>query len=117
MKKQLINLCVFGAAALAAAVPGMAQSEILVKVPFSFTVASTPMPAGDYSLREDSSGVVFITSQDLHKTIGVLTSADLPNQGNETALRFDKVKGQYSLSEVVLWSEPSRHILGSSKSK
>ena len=117
MKKQLIDLCVFGAAALAAAIPGMAQSEILVKVPFNFTVASTPMPAGDYSLREDTNGIVFITSQELHKTIGVLTSADQPNQGNETALRFDKVKGQYNLSEVVLWSEPSRHILGSAKSK
>ena len=110
-------MCIYSAVALAAAVPGMAESEILVKVPFNFTVGSTPLPAGGYSLREDASGVVFITSQDLHKTIGVLTSADLPNQGNEPALRFDKVNGQYSLSEVVLWAEPSRHILAVPKTK
>jgi hypothetical protein len=118
MKKQLINLCVFAAAACASTVTGLAQSpQMLVKVPFDFTVGSTPMPAGDYSVREDSTGVMFITSQDLGKTIGVLTSADAPTQGNETALRFDKVNGRYSLIEVVLLSEPSRRVLGSTKTK
>ena len=118
MKKQLINLCVLAAAVCAATVSGLAQtSHISVKVPFDFTVGSTPMPAGDYSLREDSTGVVFITSQELRKTIGVLTSADTPNQSNEAALRFDKVNGRYSLSEVVMLSEPSRRIVASAKSK
>ncbi len=117
MKRTLIDLCVFTAAALASTVPGLAQSELRVKVPFNFTVGETPMPAGDYQLREDSTGVVFITSQELHKTIGVLTFADAANQSSEAALKFDKLKGQYSLREVVLMSEPSRHILGSAKSK
>jgi len=118
MKKQLINLCVLAAAACAATVPGMAQSSLLlVKVPFDFTVGSTPMPAGDYAVREDSTGVMFITSQELHKTIGVLTSADMPNQSYESALRFEKINGHYSLREVVLSSEPSRYVLGSTKTK
>jgi hypothetical protein len=86
-------------------------------VPFDFTVGSTPMPAGDYSVREDSTGVMFITSQELRKTIGVLTSADTPNQGNDAALKFDKVNGHYSLSEVILATEPSRRVLGFSKGK
>ncbi len=116
MKKQLINVCLFAAAAFTATVPGLAQSQILVKVPFDFTVGATPMPAGDYSVREDSTGVMFITSQG-GKTIGVLTTADVPNQSNEAALRFDKLNGRYSLSEVVLLSEPSRRIIGSPKSK
>jgi len=118
MKKQIVNMCLFAAAACASAVPGFAQSsQLTVKVPFDFTVGSTPMPAGDYFLREDSTGVVFITSQDLRKTIGVLTSADLPNFSNETALKFDKVNGRYSLSEVTMFAEPSRRILGSPKAK
>jgi hypothetical protein len=118
MKQTLINLCVFAAALFAAWVPGLAQtSQIMVKVPFDFTVGATPLPAGDYSLREDSTGVVFITSQELRKTIGVLTSADIPYQSNEAALRFDKVDGRYSLSEVVLLAEPSRRILASAKSR
>jgi len=119
MKKQLANLCLFAAGALAAAVPGFAQSspQLMVKVPFEFTVGATPMPAGDYSLREDASGIVFITSQDQRKTIGVLTSADTPNTGNETMLKFDKVNGRYSLSQVSMYSEPSRRILSSPKSK
>ena len=118
MKKQLVHLCLFAAAACAASVPGFAQSsQLLVKVPFDFTVGATPMPAGDYFLREDSSGVMFITSQELGKTIGVLTSADMPNQTNETSLKFSKVNGRYSLSEVVLFAEPSRHILGNPKMK
>src|SRR5579859_98554 len=101
MKKPLINLCLFTAAICAPAATSFAESpQILVKVPFAFTVGATAMPAGDYSLREDSSGVMFITSQELGKTIGILTSADMPNQSNESALRFDKVNGRYSLSEV-----------------
>jgi hypothetical protein len=118
IKKQLVNLCLLAAAACAAAVPGFGQSsQILVKVPFDFTVGSTTMPAGDYSLREDSTGVVFITSQELRKTIGVLTSVDAPNQTNDTALRFDKVNGRYNLSEVIMFAEPSRRIVASAKSK
>jgi hypothetical protein len=116
MKKQLIDFCIFAAGICAASVPGLSQSpQIQVKVPFNFTVGSTPMPAGDYSLREDSTGVVFITSQELRKTIGVLTSADTPNQSNEAALKFDKVNGHYSLTEVVMLSEPSRRIIASAK--
>jgi hypothetical protein len=114
MQKQLMNLCLFGTAACAASVPGFAQTnQILVKVPFDFTVGATPMPAGDYALREESSGIVFITSQELHKTIGVLTSADNPNQGNETSLHFAKVNGKYTLSTVAMFAEPSRRILAS----
>jgi hypothetical protein len=112
MKKQLVHLCVFVAAACAAAVPGFAQSsQLSVKVPFDFTVGTTTMPAGDYSLREDATGVLFITSQDLRKTIGVLTSADMPNFNNESALKFDKVNGRYSLSEVIMFAEPGRRVL------
>jgi hypothetical protein len=111
MKKQLVSLCLSAAAAFAATVPGFAQSRLLVKVPFDFTVGVTAMPAGDYLLQEDSNGVVFITSQELRKTVGVLTCADNPNQTNETALKFEKVNGRYSLSEVVMFSEPSRRIL------
>ncbi len=118
MKKQLLNLCLFAAALCVATASGFAQtSQIVVKVPFEFTVGSTAMPAGDYMLREDSTGVVFITSQELRKTIGVLTSADAPNQGNESALRFDKVNGHYSLSQVVMFAEPSRRILTASTPK
>lgn len=117
MKKQLLNLCLCAAAACAATVPGFAQSQILVKVPFDFTVGPTAMPAGDYLLREDSTGVVFITSQELRKTVGVLTSADNPNQANETALKFDKVNGRYSLSQVIMYAEPTRRVLYTAKTK
>lgn len=118
MKKQLINVCLFAAAACAATVPGFAQSSrITVKVPFNFTVGATTMPAGDYSFQEDASGVVFITSQDLRKTIGVLTSADTPDHSNEASLKFDKVNGHYTLSQVVMLAEPSRRIISSGKAK
>lgn len=114
MTNKLVNLSLF-AAAFSASLPSFAQSnQLQVKVPFDFKVGSTPMPAGDYSLRGDPSGIVFITSQGLHKTIGVLTCADNPNQNNETALKFDKVNGVYSLSGVVMFAEPSRHILAPS---
>ena len=114
MKKQLMNLCLYAGAAIAAAVPGFAQSEILVKVPFDFTVGATQMPAGDYAFREDSSGIVFITAQSQKKTIGVLTSADSPNFNNETFLRFDKINGKYTLATVSMIAEPNRRIISPS---
>ena len=117
MKKQLVNFCLFSALACAAAVPGLAESSITVKVPFDFTVGVTAMPAGDYLLHEDAAGVVFITSQDSRKTIGFLTSADAPERLSEPALKFDKVNGRYNLSEVILTAEPSRHVLAASAPK
>lgn len=109
-----MNVCLYAGAAIAAAVPGFAQSEILVKVPFDFTVGATQMPAGDYAVREDSSGVLFITAQAQRRTIGVLTSADSPNFANETSLRFDKVNGKYTLSTVSMFAEPNRRIVAPS---
>ena len=118
MKKRLLDLCLVAAAACAAPAPGLAQSpQILAKVPFDFTVGSIPLPAGDYALSEDPMGVVFITSQELRKTILVMTNADIPNHSGEAALRFDKVNGHYRLSEVVRLSEPSRRVLASAKFK
>jgi hypothetical protein len=105
------------AGAYASTISCFAQGALTVKVPFDFSVGATPMPAGDYLLREDSSGVVFITSQERGKTIGILTCADAPSQYNETALKFDKVNGRYSLSHVMMFAEPSRRILGSAKNK
>jgi len=60
------------------------------------------MPAGDYAVREDSSGIVFITAQGIRKTVGVLTSAEHPDTSN------DKVNGGYTLSTVSMFAEPSR---------
>jgi hypothetical protein len=118
MKKQLLNVCLLAAAACAASVPGLAQSgRIMVKIPFDFTVGSTAMPAGAYLLQEDSTGVVFITSEGSRKTIGVLTNADAPDRNGESALRFDKVNGRYNLSEVLMFAEPSRRIVPSAKAK
>ena len=118
MKKHLMNLCLYTAAACAASVPGFAQSsQLLVKVPFDFTVGATTMPAGAYAVREESNGIVFITSQENRKTIGVLTSADNPNQGNETSLHFDKVNGKYMLSTVAMFAEPSRRIVSAPAKK
>ena len=52
MKKSFVNLCLFAAAACAAAVPGYAQSSqmLMVKVPFDFTVGKVSLPAGSYSV-------------------------------------------------------------------
>src|SRR5215469_1959388 len=75
MKKAFVHMCLLVSAAILGPATGLAQS-LTVKIPFAFAIGPTVMPAGDYFLREDSTGVVFITSQGLGKTIGVLTSAD-----------------------------------------
>lgn len=115
MNFKTVKLSVISAAALAlSASQGVAQNSgrVSVKVPFDFVAGATPLPAGTYNFSEDRSGVMHITSSELHKAIVVLTNPDsATNAGDSATVKFDKVNGQYSLSEVNMLGEPGRHVL------
>ncbi len=110
-----LKVSLFSAAALAlTASQGFAQSagKVSVKVPFGFTAGSTALPAGNYDFSEDRTGVMYISSAENHKAIVVLTNPEPGGTGrDQPSLKFDKVNGQYSLTEVNMLGEPSHRII------
>jgi hypothetical protein len=96
------------------ATSGFAQSSahVTVKVPFEFTAGNATLPAGDYSFQEDQSGVVTISSLNTLKSIMVLTNADTNvSDAAEPLVKFDKVNGAYTLTEIQVAGEPGRRIV------
>ena len=115
MNFTTVKLSVISAAALAlSASQGFAQTsgKVSVKVPFDFVAGVTALPAGTYNFSEDHTGVMHISSQELHKAIVVLTNPEPGlNAGDTASVKFDKVNGQYSLTEVNMLGEPSRRLI------
>jgi len=115
MKLTNLKVSLFSAAALAlSASQGFAQSSgrVSVKVPFDFTAGTTVLPAGTYNFSEESTGVMHISSAERHKAIVVLTNPEPGGQGRENpSLKFDKINGQYALTEVNMYGEPVHRIL------
>jgi hypothetical protein len=96
------------------ATSGFAQSSahVTVKVPFDFTAGNVALPAGDYSFQEDQSGIVTISSLNTQKSIMVLTNADTNvADAAEPRVKFDKVNGAYTLTEIQVAGEPGRRIV------
>lgn len=117
MNFTTLKVSFVSAAALAlSASQGFAQNNnvVSVKVPFDFVAGPTVLPAGNYSFHEERSGVLYINSPERHKGIVVLTSPEASVTTSETsAVRFDMVNGQYSLTEVKMAGEPTYHLIRS----
>jgi hypothetical protein len=110
-----LKLSLFSAAFLAlTATSAFAQNSghVTVKVPFSFTAGNVTLPAGDYAFQEDHTGIVTISSLNSLRSVMVLTSADNAiSESDQPRLKFDKVNGVYSLTEIEIAGEPGRHLV------
>ncbi len=96
------------------ATAGFAQNtgHVTVKVPFEFTAGNVTLPAGDYSFQEDHAGIVTISSLNSRKSVMVLTSANtFVSESGDPRLKFDKVNGAYSLTEIDITGEPGRRLV------
>jgi hypothetical protein len=115
MKNLTTKVSLYAAAAFVlSAAPGFAQQagHVSVKVPFEFTAGSATLPAGEYSFQEEQNGVVLISSVERHKAVMVLTSAWTPAlTSGQPRVKFDKLDGQYSLSEISMVGEPGRKLI------
>jgi hypothetical protein len=110
-----LKLSFLSAAFLAVtATSGFAQTtgHVTVKVPFDFTAGNATLPAGDYSFQGENSGIVTISSLNTQKSVMILTNAD-----NKVAdavaprIKFDKVNGSYTLTEIEIAGEPGRRVI------
>ena len=79
-----------------------AQSKIVrVNVPFDFTVGKQLLPAGTYTIKAESSGLIAIRNHD--KPLAVLTIADQDGARSPKGgkVMFHKYGDQYFLSEIL----------------
>jgi hypothetical protein len=99
---RIATLALFVAATFITVDNASAQNQVKVNVPFSFTVGTSTMPAGSYTIKSDfgSRNLVYLTNWGAKAESMAL---GIPEQGNpsETSkLVFHRVGDQYFLSEI-----------------
>jgi hypothetical protein len=81
-----------------------ADDDVIVHVPFDFTVGDTQLPAGNYTLSADADNpsVLLIASADRQHLAYVLTtSSSSIERLDQPKLEFTEVEGRHFLSKVV----------------
>jgi hypothetical protein len=100
----LVTIVTAAMAVVTASIARAAEDQVVVRVPFSFIVGDTRLPAGAYIVKEMSEdlSVVSIASMDGRHSVLTMTIA-LP--GDEAAVQpevvFEKFGGQYFLARVL----------------
>lgn len=79
-----------------------AQNQVKVNVPFSFTVGTSTMPAGSYTIKSDfgSRDLVYLTNWGANTKSMALGIPEQGNPGETGKLVFHRVGDQYFLSEI-----------------
>ncbi len=97
--KSLLAAIVITAGALAT---HAAMAETTLKVPFSFTVAGQSMPAGVYSVSEDTvHSIVTLKSMEASKSFtAVLVPGDPAPNDTHVALKFDQSGNGHTLKYI-----------------
>ncbi len=101
--KHIAAIALFATATLMTAGSASAQSAMLkVNVPFDFTVNSTVLPAGNYTLGFDSTFPNRLIIQGRIRSIkaGAFVQRGFIGQGKEDSLIFHRYGSKYFLSEV-----------------
>lgn len=101
------------ALALMAVMPAFAADVVIANVPFAFKAGAKSLPAGEYEfVLHPNDEIVAVSSTTNPKgpssMVGVLTMLASPTSGDARVV-FDKVGGQYILSEV--WQPEGEGIL------
>ncbi len=99
---RIATFALFVAATFITVDNASAQNQVKVNVPFSFTVGTSTMPAGSYTIKSDSGSrnLVYLSNWGANTESMAL---GIPEQGNpsETSkLVFHRVGDQYFLSEI-----------------
>ncbi len=100
--KRIAAIALLAIANFALAGTSFAQSKgVRADVPFAFTVGNQLLPAGTYTIKTESEGLIAIKNHD--KPIAVLTLVDRDGAKpqNPGKLLFRKYGNQYFLSEIL----------------
>ena len=79
-----------------------AKAETVLKVPFSFTVAGETMPAGSYTVSQDTyRGLVTLKSMDESKAFSALLVPGDPSPNDvHVALKFEQAGNSHTLKSI-----------------
>jgi hypothetical protein len=105
--KRITAIALLAIAIFAMAGMSFAQSTkgVQANVPFDFTVANKLLPAGTYTVKTGSGGLIAIKNHDKPITVLALTGPDSNKSENGGKLIFHKYGDQYFLSEILCDSE------------
>ena len=82
----------------------VAETGIMVDIPFAFMVRDTTLPAGQYTIRRVDSvnpNAMELSGADLtERLVFLVGSAQAVKQPDKTKLVFDRIGDQYFLSEI-----------------
>jgi len=101
--KNILAIALVLASTLTAAATASAQDRrIQATVPFSFTVGSTTLPAGTYTIGSNASTPDVLNVSNWQKGVSILTAgrANQSNPERADVLVFHKYGDQYFLSQI-----------------
>jgi hypothetical protein len=100
--KRFTAIAILAIANLALAGTSFAQSNgVRANVPFDFTVGNKLLPAGTYTIKNESSQTIVIRNHDKPIAVLSLVKADGKRSPNGGKLLFHNYGGQYFLSEIL----------------
>jgi hypothetical protein len=100
--KRITAIALLAIANFAMAGTSFAQSNaVRAKVPFDFTVGKQLLPAGTYTIKAKSSGLIVIQNHDKPITVLTMVEQDGNRSPNGGKLMFHKYGDQYFLSEIL----------------
>jgi len=110
MKLDMFKTAVLGSVITlcGAAVPASAAEGLHVSVPFSFVVAGTKLPAGDYNITQSDNGMVTLTGT--KASAMVLTVPADYSKNNTTGLNFTASADSPVLTSIQVSGAVSREI-------
>jgi hypothetical protein len=106
MKKTGVLAFVFGVLLAVSAVSASAQSLRTVaeaKVPFGFRVGEASLPAGEYSILTNGSGMLLIRNDQVKKGVFALGNTQASMSEAPAQLVFNRYGENYFLSQVDLF--------------
>jgi hypothetical protein len=100
--KRITAIALLAIANFAMAGKSFAQSNgVRANVPFDFTVANKLLPAGTYTVKRESTGLIEIRNHDKPIAVLTITNHDGNTSPNGGKLVFHKYGDQYFLSEIL----------------
>lgn len=99
--KRISTLALLTVAAFLAVPAANAQGTLKAKIPFAFTVANTPLSAGEYTISAPVSGVVRLVNAETHEAAAIGISKGFHEPNGKSALVFDKYGTQYFLHRIL----------------
>jgi hypothetical protein len=116
--KRITAIALLAIANFAMAGTSFAQSQsVRAKIPFDFTVGKQLLPAGTYTIKAKSSGLLVIQNHDKPVTVLTIAEQDGARSPNGGKLMFHKYGDQYFLSEILCDSEDIDVKVPSSKTE